>query len=75
MNDREINASTAECFRERAERMGVVAVDDAHMETLQRIVRENDAVMAAVDDSARIPSEDPSDFMLLMREWGQRHAS
>jgi hypothetical protein len=71
----EINPTSAEQFRERAERLGVVAVDDAHMETLQRIVAENDVVMAAVVASARVPSEDPSDFLRLMRSWRERHAN
>jgi hypothetical protein len=71
----EINPTSAEQFRERAERLGVVAVDDAHMETLQRIVAENDVVMAAVVASALVPSEDPSDFLRLMRSWRERHTN
>jgi hypothetical protein len=73
VNDRDARAASSECFKERAERLGLT-MDDEHMKILQQIVRENDAVMAAVIDSSRVPSEDPSDFVRLLHAWRQRHA-
>jgi hypothetical protein len=60
------------CFRARARRLGIVG-DDAYLDTLARLVDENDAVMAAVDASARVHSDDPADFVRLMRSWRRRH--
>jgi len=62
-----------DCFRARARRLGIVG-DDAHLDALAGLVDENDAVMAAVDASARVRAEDPADFLRLMRSWWQRHA-
>jgi hypothetical protein len=49
-------------------------LDDDHLEILRRIVVENAEVMVAVDRSDRFSSEDPADFMRLMRGWRERHA-
>jgi hypothetical protein len=61
-----------ERFRARARALGILG-DDAHLDVLAAVVADNDAVMAAVVASDRDRSEDPGDFVRMLRGWRQRH--
>jgi hypothetical protein len=68
----ESSDAARERFRERARALGIVG-DDAHLDVLGQIVDDNDAVMAAVVASDRVRSEDPADFVRMLRGFRHRH--
>jgi hypothetical protein len=68
------SAAVRERFRERARELGILG-DDAHLDVLAQVVADNDAVMAAVVASDRVRSEDPADFVRMLRGWRERHGA
>lgn len=47
-------------------------ITDPHMESLAEAVATNESAFALVDGSARLPSDDPFDFVRSLRAWGER---